>query len=154
MVGPVLAPLLGLLADNRAFAYIKTDPRNQGLEVGQMGTGRGVVVVVRDAGGKLYDDLIFADPLFLLDRPDQVRELAMGRPAAAAAAGHAQGSVRLILGVLGEPAGPFVPSSLALIPRAPLLHDVALQDHNVLFLCEFYLTPLLKSVFIRVNPCL
>jgi hypothetical protein len=51
LVRAALAALLGLLADDRALAHVEPDPLDQGLEVGQVGTGRGVIVVVRDAGG-------------------------------------------------------------------------------------------------------
>ncbi len=95
MVRPPSRRCSDFLADDGAFPHVETDPLDQGLDVGQMRTRRRMVVVLGHAGGQLHDDPVLRDALLLGDGPEELRELAMARPAAAAAAGDAQVSERL-----------------------------------------------------------
>ena len=127
-----LASLFGCGADHRVFAKIDAQLRNQGLQVVQMRTRRAMVVVFRDAGRELDDDSALLDPLPLVDLLDEIAQLAVQSPSAAASACQMEGPIRSVFGVVGESTRTFVKCFLAEVAGTTLLDQVALNDSNVI----------------------
>jgi hypothetical protein len=92
--------LLRFLADLSILKNVQACLGYQAFEVVEMRARGGVVVVLRDARGKLYDNSVFSDLLLFADAADQVCELAMDGPAATAAAGYVDLAIDSVGGVV------------------------------------------------------
>ena len=113
--------------------HVHAQSSDQDFEIIEMRAGRCVEVVLGDARGQLHDDTVFVDSFLLFDPADQIAELAMQSPAAAAAAGQIERAVSLVRGIVGKASCAFMERFLTMVAGASFLDNMTLYDHNVIF---------------------
>jgi hypothetical protein len=92
-----------------------------------------VVALFGDAGREMNNDLVLVNSFLLLDLLSKVVELTMCCSATAASAGHIECSEGLVFGISLETPIAMMERLLTVIARAALLHNITLNDHNILF---------------------
>lgn len=118
----------------RVLAKIEVEARDERLQIIEVRTRRPVMALLGDATGKLHDDLIPLDPLFLLQLADKIDQLALQCPSATTAAREHEVAIRPVRRVICKPAGPLAQSFFAEVTGAALHHDVALHNGHILLL--------------------
>ena len=161
-----VAALSGFFADDGAVPHVQADAGDEGADVIQVRARRSVRIVVGHTGRQLHDHAVLADA-----PPSPAGSAAYAcHPCRSSRRRSCPASDRA--GPGGYAANPPVRSWKAFstpIPRAPLLHDVALGSTTTYSLLvrsiiyrprrwsqrpsRSHFTCLFESVLIRVNPC-
>ena len=81
----------------------------------------------------MHDDSVFCYSFGLFNPSDQVAQLTVNRPAAAAATSQIEHAIGLVLWVSGKAAGAFVECLLAIVAGAAFLDNVALHYDDIIF---------------------
>lgn len=86
----------------------------------------------------MHDNSVFCYSFVFINLSDEITQLTMCCPAAAAATGHTQHTIRFVLWIYRKTASAFVKRPLAVVAGAAFLDDMTLNYDNVIFVFHIF----------------